>query len=298
MKTKIRWSVYIVCFVFIMGNHFEEQITSVMQPLSELFIRHSLRNEHIIVSFSTTPYRIEKMQSTVKSLFEQNAKIDKIYLSVPYKFKRDNLEYKIPQWLQDEKRITILRTEDYGPATKILGVLEQVKLDPNTIIITVDDDIYYPHNLVLQLAYKAKQNPNYAIGLTGSNPEYDEEGKISKHSAEGFYNNYTPDASVSFLQGFSGIAYRRKFFDESIFEIKNAPKECVNSDDLYLSFYLSKRAVKRTILNNNFLSARKIKSKLPIGTAPDALHNLIPAPVDKHRICVAYMKEKNPDVEF
>lgn len=98
---------------------------------------------------------------------------------MPYVFKRKNVPYTIPTWLEKKQVITILRSKDYGPATKLLGTLAIFDLPSDTIIITVDDDVYYPDNLILQLAYKAKQNPNRAMKvLWVPNPDYDNNGNI------------------------------------------------------------------------------------------------------------------------
>src|SRR5690606_35197916 len=61
---------------------------------------------------------------------------------------------------------TIIRCEDYGPITKILGGL-LMENDPETIIITFDDDINYPVNMVEKLIEHHKQFPNSAIGSSG-----------------------------------------------------------------------------------------------------------------------------------
>lgn len=290
MKIKKRWIIYstlLAVLFFPYGDKF----------IVEHWMRWKLRDDTIVVAFSTTPHRINAIGPTLQSLYKQNINIDHIYISIPYIFKRDNLEYEIPNWLSNDKRVEILRSDDYGPATKLLGVLEQADLPPDAIIITVDDDINYPKNLVLQLAYKAKTNPNHAVGLRGSDIEYDPDGNIAETSIEGFNNNINPDAYVSFLQGYAGIAYQRKFFDHTIFDISQAPRECINSDDLYLSFYIAKHNIKRQLLLNKYLSVQDLDwGNLALGK--DALHNLIPCPGAKHRVCVAYMKQQDPHVKF
>lgn len=283
MKIRRRWFIYIPAIIFGIMLNFKEFFT-------EPFMYAGLLNEHIVMAFTTTPHRINDIEPTIKSLLVQNAPLKAIYVSIPYKFERDNLEYEIPKWLSDNKKITILRSKDYGPATKLLGVLEQVKLPPNAIIITVDDDIYYPRNLALQLAYKAKRNPNYAIAISGANLDPED-------SWRGLRNNTTPDAFVSVVQGFSGIAYRRSFFDADIFNIVHAPRECINSDDLYISFDLAKHNIKRQVLLNDFIKYNKIIWDNPVGLKDDALHNQ-QHQKHRHEACVAYMKAKDPKVIF
>lgn len=263
----------------------------------ELKMAYALRHEHIVVAFTTTPHRINKIAETVATILNQKGPIKKIYLSVPYVFKRDQTEYIIPKWISDNKKITILRTEDYGPATKLLGVLEKANLPANAIIITVDDDVYYPKNLVLQLAYKAMLNPTYAIGMSGANPNYDGNGMIGTDLWLGFLKKYNTEGFVDILQGYAGTAYRPGFFEKSIFDLENYPKDCITSDDLFFSFYLAKRGIPRSTLKNEYISVYSIRWNTLVGTSSDALHKL-GRPADKHRVCLAYMKELDPQVKF
>lgn len=287
----MRWFIYGVLLTCGLLLNFH-------QFLVEQYMRFQIRNEDVVISFSTTPYRINEMQDTVNTILQQNTKVAAIYLAVPYVFKRDGTPYVVPEWLQNHPKITIIRTQDYGPATKVLGVLEQLNLNPNTIIITMDDDIKYPKNTVLHLVYKAKKYPNEAIGIAGADLDYDDYGNLLPNKIGGLVSQTDSDAHATLLQGFASIAYRRKFFSNDVFEISNAPRECINSDDFYLSFHMAKQNIPRRVLSNRYINKLKINYSNDIGYRDDALHNLIPTPSDKHRICVNYMKGLAPDVAF
>lgn len=286
-----RWTIYL-CLLLI-GLVFNFQ-----QFFVEKFMQIYLGNTKFVVSLSTTPYRINEIGDTLESIFQQDLRPDKIYLAVPYLFKRDNIEYIIPDWLAKDERITIIRTQDYGPATKLLGVLEQAELDPQTIIITIDDDIIYPKNGLLHLVYAAATNPNHAVGYAGVNLQYNEQGLVSDQVTNGIIPIYTSDQPVTVLEGFGSVAYRRKFFDHQIFDIVNAPRECINSDDLYLSFHLAKKNIPRMVLRNKFINKFQLDIESAIGHDQNALHNLIPSPAQKHRACVNFMRQQDPLVVF
>lgn len=291
MSAKIRWSIYLMLLAVGIFFYFQQFFT-------ESWMRWQLRNETVIIAFSTTPYRINNMQDTVDTILKQSLPVAAVYLSVPEVFKRDNIPYEIPEWLNKQKRISILRTEDYGPATKLLGVLEHATLPSDAIIITLDDDIKYPKNTVLQLAYKAYKNPDRAIAICGSNPEYDDTGAIAANSKTGIRKNIRPNALVSIAQGFAGVAYRKGFFNEKIFAINDAPKECINSDDVYISYYLAQQKIPRQILNNKFIGYSKIDWDNELSLSDNALHKLVPTPRDKHSKCISYLKKQQPNVEF
>lgn len=263
----------------------------------ETALKFALIHEDIVVSLTTTPHRINKIQPVLQTLFKQNVKVKKIYLNIPYKFKRDNLEYVIPEWLQNESRITILRTDDYGPATKLLGLLEQVQLPAKTIIITVDDDVYYPQNLILHLAYQAKKFPNSVIAVSGADIDYDANGKI-RSPGHGTIDVTDPGALVDVVSGFGGIAYRAGFFDATIFQIQEAPNACYIHDDFYISFYLARHNIPRRIVNNKLLSMANIRWNAEVGFQKDALFKITPLRAEICKTCLEYMRAQYANVDF
>lgn len=288
---KFKWATYSLLLLIGIVLNFH-------QNMIEQYMGFILRNEHIIVTFSTTPNRIHEIEPTVQTILKQNIKVDGIYIAIPYVFKRDNTPYEIPAWLQKQSKIKIIRTDDYGPATKLLGVIKHVKMPNNAIIITVDDDINYPRNTILQLAYKAKQYPNAAIGISAVVPNYDENGILIANKIGGFTQIKVSDAHATILQGFAGVAYRRNFFDDDIYEILNSPRECINADDVYLSYYLARHNIDRIVLKNRFIDKLKIDYDNDVGLRADALHQLIPTPSDKHRTCIGFLRESYPNVTF
>ena len=88
----------------------------------------------IYVSTSTIPQRIKNLDKSIKSLLNQSKKPDKIFINIPFKYKRFNETIKddeIPKF--DSSVVEITRCEDYGPATKLLGSLD--KLEKNSLVI-------------------------------------------------------------------------------------------------------------------------------------------------------------------
>lgn len=270
------------------------------QFIYEKWIRYALRDEHIVVSLTTTPHRINAIKPVIDFLLKEDVPLQAIYLNIPHVFKRDNLKYEIPAWLENHPRVTILRTNDYGPGTKLLGTLEQTTLPEKAIIITVDDDNTYPKNLLLHLAYRAKQHANYAIGYSGMNPHYNSKHKVIVDSllSIGLKPDKRDQAFVAVLEGFAGVAYRKYFFDNSIFEIENAPRECRNSDDVYISFYLARRGIPRQVVRTKYMQFEKVAWNPEVGFNEDALHKLSPHPAKRHRACIEFMQDQNPYVRF
>ncbi len=270
------------------------------KDLQEFWMRIALRNESIVISLTTTPYRINSMREVLDFVTAEKVPLKAIYVNIPYVFKRDNLEYKVPEWLKVYPNVTILRPDDYGPGTKLLGTLALASLPTDTIVITVDDDIKYPKNMLLYLAYYAMKNPHAAVGFSGMKPHYNKQGQIITDSPSGVGLKAIKQngAHVPILEGFAGIAYRATFFKPSVFEISEAPRECRNSDDVFLSYHLAMNNIPRQVIRTKNMNLEKITWNPQVGLNQDALHQLHPHPAERHRICVAYLKERYPGVEF
>jgi len=122
----------------------------------------------VVGTLTTMPYRYvnnNKLLDTLKSLNNQSYKLDKIYLGLPYRCERLNIDY--PEVSEEIKNLcTIVRCEDYGPITKIIPAL-LMEEDSETIIISFDDDNFYPKFLVENMIKKHKLFPNVAIGSSG-----------------------------------------------------------------------------------------------------------------------------------
>ena len=96
----------------------------------------------IYVSLTTIPNRLKNLSKSIDSLLNQTHKPDKIFINIPFKYKRfkETIEKEqIPKF--SSKTVEILRCEDYGPGTKLLGSLEKFK--KNSLIILADDDHIY-----------------------------------------------------------------------------------------------------------------------------------------------------------
>jgi hypothetical protein len=112
----------------------------------------------VVLTLTTMPHHLPLLQPALESLLAQSLPADKIYLNIPEgRNKRTNMSYD--EEIQKHnivfpKGITVNRCQDVGPLTKLLpAVLAEEKGDPNTIIITVDDDQVYMPDTVKYLVW-------------------------------------------------------------------------------------------------------------------------------------------------
>ena len=237
----------------------------------------------VIASLTTMPDRYHKIIKTLRSLNNQTYQLDAIYLSLPERSKRLDIPYP-PVTAEISELCTVVRCPDYGPITKILGGLLQ-ESDPNTIIITFDDDMIYPPDLVSALINYHEQYPESAIGSSGMLLRYNCPMCAITPNEDNFiyripkFSVPPQGRKVDSIYGYSGALYLRKFFPPNdLFlntEIQNKFASAVNlvtltrskleqnfldyalvddnmfmNDDITISGYLSLHNIDRRIFPN------------------------------------------------
>ena len=171
----------------------------------------------IYVSTSTIPQRIKNLDKSIKSLLNQTKKPNKIFINIPFKYKRFSETIKddeIPKF--DSSVVEITRCEDCGPATKLLGSLD--KLEKNSLVILFDDDHVYENYMIEKFFYFYSKAPNNSYS---------------------FYVH--PLGNFGIGQGADGFAINtnclkgiKNFYDKVVKDYK----ELFLYDDLWISYFL------------------------------------------------------------
>lgn len=215
----------------------------------------------IVCSLTTLPDRYTCLLSTLKSLHNQILPFDEIYLCLPYTAKRSGKKYP-PVSKEIRSLCTIVKTDvDYGPICKLYGALVS-ESDPDTIIVTVDDDVIYPPNFLKVLLEKHAIRPDAAI--TGAGVLVNDGYHMSINTnfdglmfMNGFLCGFSYDGGqreVDIVQGISGCLYLRKFFPtENLYEEflhYTEDQDLFLSDDILTSSYLCSKGIKRVTFEN------------------------------------------------
>lgn len=226
-------------------------------------IQHQNGRPRVIVTMTTIPSRIQSnlVLYTLKSLNAQTLQPDKIYVTIPGISRKTKKSYPSTKHLEDLCTIVKITT-DYGPISKIIGGI-LMETDPNTIMISCDDDIIFPSNYIEKLYTKSLQYPNHVIGARGLNigrfPGYitiydDFESKKSIRYLWTLSTDENNPSSVDIVFGSSGIVYRRGFFPATW---KDAERKFISkvflhpdifkNDDILISGYLSTKNIPRIL---------------------------------------------------
>jgi hypothetical protein len=180
------------------------------------------------VSLSSIPSRFDSVTRVVKSLNEQTLKPSKIFLNIPYNYKRfpdaKNINLDIFKDIKNDN-FEINRSEDYGPGTKLLGSINSLK--NFDFVILVDDDHYY-HPRMCEI-FNKRFNSN-------------------KEQAYSFFTLKIYDLIMG--QGADGFLINTNHLD-GILDFYNKHvrnyKHCFLNDDFWISMYLNKFKKKRVI---------------------------------------------------
>ncbi len=171
----------------------------------------------IYISISTIPPRLKYLNESVNSLLKQTKKPDKIFVNIPYTYKRFKetvTDNQIPKF--DSSIVEVTRCEDCGPGTKLLGSLSKIK--KNSLLILADDDQTYENYMIEKFFHFYSMAPNNAYS---------------------FYVH--PLGNFGIGQGADGFAINtnhlkgiQDFYDKVVKDYK----ELFLYDDLWISFFL------------------------------------------------------------
>ena len=171
----------------------------------------------IYVSLSTIPQRIKNLSTSVESLLNQTQKPDKIFINIPFKYRRfsETIEHEqIPKF--DNSTVEITRCEDSGPGTKLLGSLK--KLEKNSLLVLADDDQTYEDYMIEKFFYFYSKAPNNAYSFY-------------VHPLGNFGIGQGADGFAINTNHLNGI---QNFYDKVVKDYK----ELFLYDDLWISFFL------------------------------------------------------------
>jgi hypothetical protein len=237
-------------------NAFNKYVKEYEQKQLNMRIVERSENElvrpRVVVSFSTIPSRLNKLEPLLHALRKQTYKPDVIYLNLPKYSIRENCDYVITPEINEQLKFVHVNhmDRDYGPLTKLIGGLQQ-EHEPNTIIITLDDDKLYDSHTIEDLVTNSQRFSNdertRAVGRRGW---------IMRRPALVWPSfSFLPDAinikthiNVDVLTGVGGVAYRRSMFDLEIFPNDDILEKCFMVDDIYINGYLAQHSIERILV--------------------------------------------------
>lgn len=212
----------------------------------------------VIVSLTSIPSRFEKLLGVMKALAGQAC--DEVWLNVPKAYKRfPDWDGKVPASPDPKIKINVC-DQDHGPGTKFLGPSE--KLNPEDLIVYVDDDTSYHSSMVADLLKWHGTDRRSAWGLSGFNLEsYFERRYPRQHGVP-----------LDVLEGYGGVLVKAGWIQSLAAEFGELAEEAKFADDLIVSNLLCKLGVQRKTVFTPSCNLGQLK-QFDYGFGPDALHH-------------------------
>lgn len=207
-----------------------------------------MSDSQVIISMTSIPSRNGTLSPTLLSLVNQSRKPDqiRIYLTEGCERPRaeavwywDEMKYPSNKRGVDDLTPQIFWTTDHGPLTKLSAAVDP-SVPGDALIVTVDDDIIYDSNWLEVLTDAAKAMPDEALGFSGWNA-----WSFLNDPDGGHYVWATLYDACDVIEGWSGAAYRKRWFGADLF---TAPETFRYVDDVWISGYLHKRGIKRRVI--------------------------------------------------
>ena len=232
------------------------------RPVSAWGLNNQPREEYMTISLTTYPGRIKTVHFTVETLLNQTMKPDRVVLWLG-EDKFPGKEKDLPKRLLRlrEFGLTIGWCRDMRSFTKLLPALKEY---PDDIVITADDDIFYPPELVEKL---------YAAYCKDKSAVYSHSAMMIEGGQDGLtsYNDwwYCPnDMDYSYkniVMGVNGVLYPPRCFGGEIFNEDVFKAIAPTTDDLW--FWAMSVLAGRKICSVDCEGTKKVSTNYMASTA-------------------------------
>lgn len=216
-------------------------------------------DSNLIVSLTSFPERMPNIIYTLYSLLDQSIKPNRIILCLT-EDEFPNKEEDIPTEVLKFKEfgLTIKWCEHLRSFTKLIPTLEEF---PESVIVTADDDIYYPKNWLEILWKEHIKYPQDIISHRARRVKFDNDNICHYNSWEMISDE--EDASfLNFLTGVGGVLYPPHALHDEVFNKKVFKDICPYADDIWFWIMAIKkntkiRVPKHCIPHLNYVNALK-----------------------------------------
>ena len=189
-------------------------------------------SSNVIVSLTSFPGRINSVWITITSLLNQTVKPKAIILWLAedqFPQKESDLPRKLLKL--KEKGLTIRFCDNLYPHKKYYYSIREY---PDSSVITVDDDIFYPENLVEELTTLHEKYPK-CVCCTWAHEITIENGRIRPYAQWKKWIQTGEKPSIAIIPvGCGGVLYPAHSLCEQTFDKEKIRRLAMRTDDLWL----------------------------------------------------------------
>ena len=186
-------------------------------------------DSEVIMSLTSFPKRMKHLWMVIDLLMRQDTRPSEIILCL---FKGDFPDRKLPESLDPylERGLRVIwADENLKPHLKYYYTFQEELSGRGRLVVTVDDDIYYPLDTVSRLMGIHREYPDAVCANIARRVE-------GPHYVEWAFERgrHAPDPELIAL-GFGGVLYPASFYrTEALFDLGPIREICLKADDLWL----------------------------------------------------------------
>ena len=233
--------------VYILKNKIIAFVTNIIMPIYYFCMplsthRYKTERTDVVVSLTSFPARIRHAERCVESLLRQTVR-----------------PYKVILWLAEDEYPSIesvpeklRRLQKYGLEIRFCENLKSYKkifytaeLFYHYLIVTADDDFYYPPNWLEELIVTHEQYPNNVICHRSHRILFDDNDNLVSYGKWDWYSNGVkgPSHRLHTLTG-AGTLFPSDFFERDFFDKETIKICCPTTDDFWIKVYCLRKNVK------------------------------------------------------
>lgn len=208
----------------------KEALATEMQFAVRSGVTDTPRAPRIIVSLTSTPWRMYDIHYTLHSLLSQSLKPDKVVLWLGAELFPDG-DANVPHSVLAlrERGLEIEYCHDVRSFTKLVPALERY---PDDIIVTADDDIFYPGDWLQRLVARHESVPGRHITAALSRRVLLHDGQPEPYARWPLVAGGEAELGLLPL-GVGGVLYPPRSLDPLVLDEASFMALCPSADDLW-----------------------------------------------------------------
>jgi glycosyltransferase involved in cell wall biosynthesis len=224
--------------------------------------KYQLANDDVIISLTSYPARIKTVHKTIETLLNQSHKANKIILWLAEE-QFPNKAKDLPKELVDltNNGLTISWCEDIKSYKKLIPAL---KLYPNSIIVTADDDLYYQKTWLEKLYLAYLKQPNIVHCHRAHRITF-ENGQIEPYKNWKFSVEKANLSFLNFLTSGGGALYPPNIFYKDILKKEIFTKLSPKADDIWFWAMVVLNGVKINVVDNSDRNLSYVEDTQEVG---------------------------------
>lgn len=189
------------------------------------------RDEEIIISLTSYGERLKVLDNCLKSILLQTLKPDKIIVWLDCNTTKEQLLDNLIEYEKYGVEFRFMK-QNLRPHMKYFYAMKEFK---NSIIITVDDDLIYPQDLISSLYGAHKEHPKAVCARRVHEITLNKNNEINPYKKWNFESTDIEKPSFKLIAtGVGGVLYPPNSIDERGLDEELIKKLCLGADDIWL----------------------------------------------------------------